>query len=1007
MKKLAIIILISLMIISTGSTSEIVYALNENKPTLNVYPNENNVRVEWAIEMPDSNVMEKTGYEIGDMLPGFYEVNGKGQGGQSFQTGSNAYSGNRYFNVKDTLNNSNYNAFTSLTAYGTKYYENGTELSITFRAKSDIGGTITPWGNGSFADSIINYGVELVEDAKVGDTILKLNSIDSPYLALGQHIFFDTGGDYRGGYVTIYARDEINNTLSVSTITQPYSKGHKLAHRPWRTGFNFQTQTIPGTNTWDLYSINTKTLVHDDYDLMKRGVAFYTTLYTEGEMSIDDLKIGYATQAELYRNGQKIYEGKLSNFEDKLATDKAKPDMIEDYIVNKTDDNIYLKPTQPSDNGSEYNYQLKAISHDGSEHLSDIKSINVMSGIEGYSFKISNKSEDIPLGNINSTDGIIEIPSHMNEHDYLHIQTIDKEGNRSDVKSISAEELESSLPKVTVLGYPENWVRDSITVRMLIDSEHSLQKVTLPDGIVIDTYTDRIDYTFKENGEYLFIFEDVKGNKLTYVFNVDKIDTISPEINVSQLNSLWTNTDSIIRVEANDEESGIKGIRLLTDTENKNILSLNSVLDSDVVYGNGVEDRYFHKEDGEITFNQGSNHFSGITIPYLREFEDDEDYTLSFYATKLNGEIGLIGGHLKFSEETKVYIDGVEMPQIINTPEPNTWSAGYPYPNDTEKHFIEVQFKTGSLEGSLDNSINIQPNRYKGLKDYTMKVENLQIEKGLRATEYVLNNNDSIMMENPVDYVAEENGIYVFEAIDHAGNGVTGSVEVTNIDKKAPEVNIRQDIVEETHGNIILTVEASDNLSGVKSITYLGEVLENGQLEVTKDGEYSFAVEDYAGNITTKTHVVNNITKELDLEIPEISENIEVIIQEKMDIGIPVGNMKITDWRDKENNWKVMLEATPLRSEFHSLPKGTLSLAGIDKVTKLNGDKSGSINILADNLVIDDGAVEIMNAFNERGEYEVKFKDNAFRLNLLSSMIRQGTYSTRLTWTLESTSEIE
>lgn len=287
--------------------------------------------------------------------------------------------------------------------------------------------------------------------------------------------------------------------------------------------------------------------------------------------------------------------------------------------------------------------------------------------------------------------------------------------------------------------------------------------------------------------------------------------------------------------------------------------------------------------------------------------------------------------------------------------------------------------------------------------------EGIDRESGVDYTEYKINKGEWERYRGLFTIKSEGENEIEARTADKAGN-ISGSVRsVIKIDKTAPSVNIIASVKDDTHENVVLKVDASDNLSGVKNITYLEgnkDITSLRSLEVTANDRYTFIVEDYAGNTSKKFFDVNNIVRELSIEAPAIESNVDVVIQENMNIDIPIGNMNITDWRDKSNNWKVLLEATQLTNNSTDLPKGTLRFSGVEEVLKLSGNKSGSISTLKNNMSIDDGPIEILKAFNERGEYEVKFKESALEINLLSSLVRRGSYSTKLTWTLQSSPEI-
>lgn len=423
-------------------------------------------------------------------------------------------------------------------------------------------------------------------------------------------------------------------------------------------------------------------------------------------------------------------------------------------------------------------------------------------------------------------------------------------------------------------------------------------------------------------------------------------------------------------------------------------------------------------------------------------------------------------------------------------------------------------------------------------------VEGVDNESGVDYTEYRINNGNWIKYEGP--FVISDEGEKKIDSrtVDKAGNRSSIASETVRIDKTAPSVIVTSNITEDTHKNVILNVNASDNLSGIKTITYLGEnMIRNGdfkeglkywdedktdqnpigggdiairngylylgdnrtsqnkaeqrdafsdttvgskfyaiieargkgilnaryavkygeqqtnyaqellsetdfnqykfgitrgdnardvfmverrskegwveirnievyaekditdtrQLEVTGNGKYSFVVEDNAGNITVESFVVDNIVRELTFETPKVIDDVEVEINSEMTTGVSIDNVTVTDWRDEINDWKLTLSASQLQSNSHMLPKGTLEFAGINKVNKVDGNKSGNMNTLKDYRVIDDGEIEIVNANNERGIYEIEFKDEALKFNLSPTTVKKGTYNTTLTWTLKST----
>ena len=111
---------------------------------------------------------------------------------------------------------------------------------------------------------------------------------------------------------------------------------------------------------------------------------------------------------------------------------------------------------------------------------------------------------------------------------------------------------------------------------------------------------------------------------------------------------------------------------------------------------------------------------------------------------------------------------------------------------------------------------------------------------------------------------------YVFS--DGINIGGTGAVNINNIDKIKPEINISNN---ETSSSAILEIKAADNV-GVKSIVTSGgkNTITNAQnisskeleynLELTDDGETKITVTDIAGNTVEKNYKLKFLFKQND-----------------------------------------------------------------------------------------------------------------------------------------------
>ena len=129
------------MIISTLPVENVFAADNDIK-NINVYELNGSPKLEWATEILQENIILKTDFSSGSMLPtlGFGNVNG--DGGQTYKTEGS----NRYLSVTDTINNGNLyyaprtgNTWSGFTFPTVIKIQNGEVLSMSFKAKTSAG----------------------------------------------------------------------------------------------------------------------------------------------------------------------------------------------------------------------------------------------------------------------------------------------------------------------------------------------------------------------------------------------------------------------------------------------------------------------------------------------------------------------------------------------------------------------------------------------------------------------------------------------------------------------------------------------------------------------------------------------------------------------------------------------------------------------------------------------------------------------------------------------------
>ena len=474
----------------------------EQTPVLKAYRDGNSVKLEWAVEMLDEDILYKTGFETGDLLPNLsYSGSDKvlpdnrKYGGQSFTT-EEKYSGLRSLKIVDSYSNGNVyhprlDGGYTLTGdswadfmHQRFYIANSTDLSLSFRAKTTGEGIISFLGVGGPADYGTPMDITFLQDVKVGDRTVKVSDVYffKDYVDKGERFYLALSkGRYNYGYVIDY--DITNSTITLNRgFEGTFEKGDNVLRHYHRNPVSFNKRTIKQQDGWMLMNLNTKVANYLDYNTLNRGFRLAIKTRTHDTVYIDDVKLGYATRTQLFRNGEIIYDGYLSDYKDKEAVDKTKPNKVTDFHVMTENKNTYLQIVEPRDNGTTYNYMVRAISNNGGAiYDSEIQTVNVISGIKGYSYLIDDNPNTTPNGNINSTDGKIKVPITAGSHSYLHIQAVDHEGNKSDVshiplKNVLEETFDMNVPKRVIMEKNEMYLNEQPKIlKMSFDSNVTLE----------------------------------------------------------------------------------------------------------------------------------------------------------------------------------------------------------------------------------------------------------------------------------------------------------------------------------------------------------------------------------------------------------------------------------------------------------------------------------------------------------------------------------------------------
>jgi co-chaperonin GroES (HSP10) len=553
----------------------LVYEATATPPELTVYQKDNYVKAEWAVEMLDQDVLYQTGFESVDELPLLSYSGGLPEnrlyGGQSFVNQErfqgdkslkivNSYLNGNYKNV-DLNGNVSYQDYSVANFTERKYMPNGTNLSVSFRAKTTGNGNISVTGIGGAADFGQPLDITFLEPVKKGDRTVKVSNPGyfKNYVDQGKHFYLaNQKGRYSYIHVTSVNMNDSTITLN-SSFQGEFERGDNVLKHNHRNPVNFANRSFEGKDGWALFNVNTKVANLADYNTMTRGFQLWINTITPDTVYIDDLKMGYATKTRLYRGDTMLYEGYLSDYEDKEATDKEKPNSVSTLQVKSKEDSIVMDIERPFDNGTPYEYTVKAVSNKGDIISSEKKNVTVTSGVDGYSYVIDTNATTIPDDSIDSRNDSVSIPVTSNAKHYIHIKAIDKAGNVSSVSHIPFQD--NIAPSLTLAQNPTAWTNSAVQITATArDEDLSVRRIKLPNGNWQNGET--VTYPVTSNGTYTFVAEDLVGNQTSKSITITNIDTTPPTAPSISNNEDWTKTTpvQVTITPGTDTQSGVKRI---------------------------------------------------------------------------------------------------------------------------------------------------------------------------------------------------------------------------------------------------------------------------------------------------------------------------------------------------------------------------------------------------------------------------------------------------------------
>lgn len=512
---------------------------------------------------------------------------------------------------------------------------------------------------------------------------------------------------------------------------------------------------------------------------------------------------------------------------------------------------------------------------------------------------------------------------------------IDKAGNIYE-KSININNIDKDSPEITcVLSTEEKTNKE---VEIYLRGNEPFEVVSIPQGIT--TATDEngtFKYFAQSSGEYIFTVKDASGNEGNGIVNITNIDLIPPVLSMNYSATYWTNRDVIATVQADED-----------------IIVLNNNKDPNYTFTQNGEFTFYVKDragnEGNIIANISiiDKKLPSATFKYSTTEITKENVKVTITGnepltsivleenlqTTTSSAIGAIGtlssqeftietnGEYHFSltdlaGNTNLY--SICVVNIDKTPPVMTYTLTYDTPAGTKQVNQDGVIIKGPVINYGDDKETYQ--------NSLITKNDIELNFNSNETYEVISIPQDITLNESEKYIIKDNGNYEFVVSDIAGNTATVEIVIDTIEKNDPNVTVQYSETEPTKNDVTATVVSTDG-------EYIRIINNYNRFKrvFSENEEYTFIVQDYAGNEVNVTATVDNIDRtppqlELVYSTTDIT-NQNITVELSADEEITVKNNGGSEFYTFENNGDMRFVAEDLYEN------STEIIATVDNIDK-------------------------------------------------------------------------
>ena len=676
----------------------------------------------------------------------------------------------------------------------------------------------------------VNIEDEAILNKETAIQITDDNEFEATLTKDGEEVSFENGDTARDGVYTLTVVDKAFNETTVNFTIDTIAPEGVVSY----------SKTVP-TNEDVVATLSVNESIQDIEGWTKTDDKSFTKTYSENtteDITIIDIAGNSATVAVEVTNIDRVAPEVVS-FETEAQSSSSpmikatvtfdEKVTISDNTWSSSDSLTYtstftmsldgiIEFTDEAGNTNTYSYSIDAtapmitISYDPSVNTdkavtATITSDEDLQDIEGWT-KVS-ATEFTKVYEENTTESVI---------------VKDLVGNTTTV-NIEITNIDKTAPEITVSYSTEDPTNENVTAT--INSNEDLQDIEGWTKVSATEFTK----VYEENTTETFTVLDLVGNQATANISITNIDRVAPEVSVSYDNTDPTKDNVVATITSSKDLQDIEGWTKVSATEFTKIYEENTTESVE------VKDLAGNTATANIEITNIDKTAPEITVSYSTEDPTNESVVATISS---NEDIQDIEGWTKVSakEFNKEFAYNATETITVSDLLGNTATINV---------VIENIDKTAPTV-SISSYSTTEPTNGEVVVTVTSD-EKLQETDGWAATD----------SEKTYAKTYNDNATETVTFYDLAGNTATVNIEITNIDKTAPTLNVSYSETNPTNQNVIATITSDEDIQDIEgwvkvdTKTFTKEYAENASETITAT--------DLVGNSSTANIVIENIDR--------------------------------------------------------------------------------------------------------------------------------------------------